>query len=1819
MIEQIKRVGKRILAGMLCIMVMCSCIQFPTEASETETETPEVVGTAGSFYLSAATTDAVLIEPVEITYTAEQTTLRQVLEQLENYTFTFTGDFVGSIQGVDMGWSVFTNTGAYSMDTAPSEIQVLGFTTGNLGDEDTQITENGKALSELVKVMAQYNAMTGEIKNFPKAIEAYANAKQVLQTVAAEEAATAAQNLTQAIADYEAYVNGGFCTVTVVVSQGEVVLENPTINFIDVYGNTTVNEAGSSVDVKAGEYTYIISDGGYNRVEGSITVSEASTLQVELSNGNWFADIQIKRKKDTEKLCVSSEINAETHKAAFYIEDTVGPNDLYLYVEQGSVPESKTTKLRTCYTGTDGTDKSGKSHSWNSNSNILPMCLNTGMEGKEIKLEAYYDKTDYVQIQSYDLSIQRVPTLQKLIVREGSETGTSILSGFAFDITEYQVQTIADSVYIDATAFGEEGYTVTGAGQIALGEAESLDHTVTVSYAPTGETTEDVVEGQETVVLPSKTYTLHITKVDSVTVTFTMPQDTEKVTTLEVLNINGDIVTPVSDNTYQLIPEQTYTYIATKENYYHTTAEFTATTDLTVTVAEPDTTDALLDFALYDSSYVSSRERYAANETFTSDCHNYTYTVSDEYSMAAVQATGMEGYSITACYDKQSVTASQHGNYTEAAITQAVDTTKKAETLKHFLASCGYEQQMTVRMAKETEGVTYYQDYEISLIRSLHLSDLLLESEGNELYFVNTEGTVVRFDSEVQDCYVGVSKEAQSITIKGEFVNEKNTTDICGGYSIEVQGQSYSTLEGIDVPLTEEENQTIEVTVKHVNVNSIPMTYRIHVEKQDTVAVQFVTTPADAIVYVVHQQTNARVYPNEEGKYLLLPSNKYTYTVTCKGYVAKQVTGYSAPGQDGRVTVSLKKAQANTTIDSSIKAQWSSFRDTPDNNCVTDVKTPIESEEASLYWATKLGIGYGSKATGCPIIVDGYIYTYAGKTLYKIDTVNGEIVATGEMVESSSFAINPPTYAEGMIFIGLQDGRIQAFNAATLESLWVFQDEIGGQPNCPITYYNGYIYTGFWKGENQKANYVCVSVTDEDPAQQTEKKLPSWTYTSMGGFYWAGAYVCDDYMLIGTDDGESGCATGYSHVISLDILSGIVKDDVQLPFVGDVRSSMTLYDGKFYFTSKGGYFYEITVGAEGAIEEENLRYIKLENGSVSASNPAMSTSSPVIYNGRAYVGVSGISQFGAYQGHNITVLDLKSWKIAYSVPTQGYPQTSGLLTTAYEEEKGTTYIYFFDNYAPGKLRVIEDKPGQTQMSTYTEESYKYAGQDKTSKVGKVLFTPDGTHAQYALCSPIVDEYGTIYFKNDSAYLMAVGSTVEKIEVTQKPDKTRYLVGETFDATGMKVVATYTNGMTRDVSEYVTFSKEPLTVDDDDFAIQFKYVMYQNKDGEAGVDCEKPVTSVRITVQNLVPVSAKKATFDKDGNIAYWKDTKTGKLYADARGNQEITLKDTLIQKVSTAELSATAYTYNGKEQKPTVVVKDSAGTTLKEGNAYTVAYAKGRIDAGNYIVTVTLTGNYSGTKTLQYEIKAAKATVKLSDIKYTYNGKTKTPGVEVKGINGTILKENTDYTLTYAKGRKNVGKYAVTVTMKGNYSGTQTLYFQIKAAKATAKLSATTYTYNGKVKTPKVVVKNSAGTKLKKGTDYTVTYAKGRKNVGRYSVKITYKGNYSGSKTLYFYINPAGTKLSKVTAGKKKLTVTWKKNTKQVTGYQIQYSTSKKFKNAKTVTVKKNTTVKKSITKLSGKKKYYVRIRTYKTVKIGKKSQNLYSAWSSTKSATTKK
>ena len=244
-------------------------------------------------------------------------------------------------------------------------------------------------------------------------------------------------------------------------------------------------------------------------------------------------------------------------------------------------------------------------------------------------------------------------------------------------------------------------------------------------------------------------------------------------------------------------------------------------------------------------------------------------------------------------------------------------------------------------------------------------------------------------------------------------------------------------------------------------------------------------------------------------------------------------------------------------------------------------------------------------------------------------------------------------------------------------------------------------------------------------------------------------------------------------------------------------------------------------------------------------------------------------------------------------------------------------------------------------------------------------------------------------------------------------------------------------------------------------------------------------------------------------------------------------------------------------------------------------------------------------------ISISKASVTLSTSIYAYDGKAKKPGVTVK-LNGKTLKNSTDYTVSYSNNTK-VGTATVKITGKGNYTGSVSKTYNIKNNFKKATISGiSNKSYTGKNITQSFTVKYNGKT-LKKGTDYTVSYLS-NKNIGTATVKVTGKGSYAGTITKTFKINPAKQEIQKLTAKSKAFFVDWAQKG-SATGYEIQYATNSKFTSAKKVTITNNKTDKTTISKLSGKKKYYVRVRSYTTVKGTK----YYGAWSASKSVTTKK
>ncbi|MCI8681772.1 MAG: leucine-rich repeat protein [Lachnospiraceae bacterium] len=324
-------------------------------------------------------------------------------------------------------------------------------------------------------------------------------------------------------------------------------------------------------------------------------------------------------------------------------------------------------------------------------------------------------------------------------------------------------------------------------------------------------------------------------------------------------------------------------------------------------------------------------------------------------------------------------------------------------------------------------------------------------------------------------------------------------------------------------------------------------------------------------------------------------------------------------------------------------------------------------------------------------------------------------------------------------------------------------------------------------------------------------------------------------------------------------------------------------------------------------------------------------------------------------------------------------------------------------------------------------------------------------------------------------------------------------------------------------------------------------------------------------------------------------------------------------------LEAEVYDYDGTGKRPVVTVKKGEEELLR-GTDFTVEY-KDNVNPGTAKAIVRGADKYSGEVTKEFTIEASKDissqgfTVTLSETEYTYDGKAKEPAVTV--TKGTEKLRGTDFTVKY-ENNINPGTAKAIVTGAGGYTGTVTKEFTIKEAKKknidltckkvfTKKYGDKAFSLQAKaVKGAKITYKTSD----KKVADVDKKGKVAIKGTG--IATITIKATASGydDKSLKVTVKVSPSKASapslKTLRGRK-LKVSWKKDSR-ATGYQIQYCTSKAFKKGvKTITISRNKTITRTISKLTKGKRYYVRVRAYKSVKVNKKTQKLYGAWSSVK------
>lgn len=559
---------------------------------------------------------------------------------------------------------------------------------------------------------------------------------------------------------------------------------------------------------------------------------------------------------------------------------------------------------------------------------------------------------------------------------------------------------------------------------------------------------------------------------------------------------------------------------------------------------------------------------------------------------------------------------------------------------------------------------------------------------------------------------------------------------------------------------------------------------------------------------------------------------------------------------------------------------WLNFRGNDENNGVVyfpelpEVPDPNEPKynpptggDATLKWASKNGEGWAACPTP-PIIKGNFIFTAQGTRMLKLNKDTGELIsespANDQLAGNVGYAMNNMVYVNGdtaaddMIIVQIGNGQIQAVNANTLATLWKTDTAngvgtgINGQTISPLTAKKigntTYVYTGTWGGESSA--YYCVTADMQNVNQSTKTKEVLWKHKDEGvTFYWAGAYVNTNYIAYGSDNGKlytKNPTTGAG--ISEVAVNGQVRSTPV--FVGDNTSGA----GTLYFTTKTspgsgsqGQLCKVSVASDGTLSDP-----------VKVTLSGMATGTPIVHNGKVYVGVCGTSQFSPTSGHAFKVFNASTLAEVSTVSSPGYPQAAGLLAKIGTQNP---YVYFTYNAPPGGMKVFQDNGAATQTASD-------------------LYLPDTDKQQYCISTIIADDKGTLYYKNDSCYIFAVTRVQEYTD--------EMLSGMQVTSSAGNVTLTPEFNTTK--TEYK--AKLPANATDVKFNLTLGQGATATIDGEAYVPGTTHTLSVPSFERNVTIKVTRAGT------------TKTYKVYA-CKNNKNPNLKTMTLKSPSGTELAVT--------------------------------------------------------------------------------------------------------------------------------------------------------------------------------------------------------------------------------------------------------------------------------------------------------------------------
>ena len=396
---------------------------------------------------------------------------------------------------------------------------------------------------------------------------------------------------------------------------------------------------------------------------------------------------------------------------------------------------------------------------------------------------------------------------------------------------------------------------------------------------------------------------------------------------------------------------------------------------------------------------------------------------------------------------------------------------------------------------------------------------------------------------------------------------------------------------------------------------------------------------------------------------------------------------------------------------SNFDSAWPSFAGGKANGSVAEVPTPSGATESA--WDEPADIKGGAKGVSDLLIIDGNICAVKGDRIVLIDSETGKKELASCSIGANIGYFCRPAYKDGYLVVPFEDGSLGIFVLDKKDGQYSIAcryktPSLGikdTQALTSVTISGGKAYAGFTVVDGSEGALVCVDLASGKVDWTTDKKKSETNENE--GYYWAGAAASGDDIIIGNESGKVALIDGSngkelsSVSVGTPVRSGIIAVEV-----GENG------DGTYLAVSRdNGTLYKIRRSGD---------KLTLEGKPVAFA--AISTSTPAVSNGLAYVCGMDIEGYGT-----LSVIDLSTMSVKKSIRAdKGESKSTPLVSV----QGNDTYVYFTCNALPGGV-------------------YAYKLGDDAAQM---IFTPDAKYREYCTASIICDEKGNLYYANDSGRL-----------------------------------------------------------------------------------------------------------------------------------------------------------------------------------------------------------------------------------------------------------------------------------------------------------------------------------------------------------------------------------------------------------------------------------------------------------------------------------